>query len=401
MSGPGVSIATLEARPILALALSVAAQTLGSLPVFFLGSLAPFILLDLKMDALGLGMAVAVYYAASAVGSGFLGRLADTLGSWRATRAGMAASVVALGGIALLAGSQPVLLGFLVVAGLANGWIQPSTNLAVSQFAGAGQGLAFGIKQSSIPLATLVGGFAVPLIALTLGWRWAFGFAGIAALALVLILPREPGRRRTRREGGAGGAQIATLLVLSVMSGLGSGSANAMAAFLVPSMTGAGYDPATAGLMIALGSLFSVATRITLGLAVDKRAFAPLPVVALLFAGGALGYASLALGGGIGVIAFGTLLGFGMGWGWSGLSILAVVRASAGAAGAATGITQAGVFAGSIFGPPAFGWIAQNVSFSAAWWFICAMGVLASAFALWGHRLLTHHDAELAEAARP
>jgi MFS family permease len=378
-----------EEQPARALALAVAAQTLGALPVFLTGALAPLALPELGMDAVGLGAAAGIFYAASAVGSALLGPLADTLGTWRATRSGLTITVLALGGIALFATSAASLSVFLVVAGLANGWIQPSTNLAVARF--RWQGLGFGIKQSSIPIATLAAGFAVPAVGLTLGWRFAYGIGCALALALLLILPRGAAGARANAfpaRRGREGSPLATLLVLGAMSGLGAGSANSMATFLVPSVTADGHSAAVGGLVVAFGSLVSVATRLAFGFWVDRRPFAPLPVVALLFLGGAAGYALLALGTGLGPVVVGTALGFGLGWGWSGLSLLAVVRANARSAGAATGITQAGVFTGAIFGPFLFGLVVAHGSYGAAWWTAAAMALAAAGCAFLGHRLL-------------
>jgi len=42
-----------------------------------------------------------------------------------------------------------------------------------------------GAKQSSGPYATLLAGPSVPLVALTVGWRWAFVLAAPGAMALV------------------------------------------------------------------------------------------------------------------------------------------------------------------------------------------------------------------------
>jgi MFS family permease len=394
-----VSSAEDEERPGRALALAVAAQTLGALPVFLTGALAPLALPELGMDAVGLGAAAGIFYAASAIGSALLGPLADTLGTWRATRSGLMITVLASGGIALFATSAISLSAWLVVAGLANGWIQPSTNLAVARF--RWQGLGFGIKQSSIPIATLAAGFAVPTVGLTLGWRFAFGIGCAAALGLVAILPRGAPARGTGgpvRHKRRGGSSLATLLVLGAMSGLGAGSANAMATFLVPSVTADGHSAAVGGLVVALGSVVSVATRLAFGFWVDRRPFAPLPVVALLFVGGAAGYALLALGNGLVPAMIGTALGFGLGWGWSGLSLLAVVRANSRSAGAATGITQAGVFAGAIFCPLVFGLVVAHASFGAAWLTAAAMALAAAACALVGHRLLDRDSPRCPEA---
>src|SRR5690606_19508698 len=60
------------------------------------------------------------------------------------------------------------------------------------------QGIAFGIKQSAIPLATLLGGIAVPAITLSVGWRWTYvAGATFAVLAAALVVS-------DRRPGGAG-----------------------------------------------------------------------------------------------------------------------------------------------------------------------------------------------------
>ena len=61
-------------------------------------------------------------------------------------------------------------------------------------------GLSFGIKQAAIPIATLLAGVAVPTVALTVGWRWAYLIgAGLALLALLIA----PAGRRAAGPGAA------------------------------------------------------------------------------------------------------------------------------------------------------------------------------------------------------
>src|SRR5205823_1137887 len=70
-------------------------------------------------------------------------------------------------------------------------------------------GLSFGVKQAAIPLATLLAGAAVPAVALTVGWRWAYVIAaGLAVLALVGA-PRA-GEPYVRIPGPPPGARAAT-----------------------------------------------------------------------------------------------------------------------------------------------------------------------------------------------
>lgn len=47
------------------------------------------------------------------------------------------------------------------------------------------RGFAFGVKQSAVPLTAMLAGLAVPVFAVTVGWRWAFGAA--AALGLFAL----------------------------------------------------------------------------------------------------------------------------------------------------------------------------------------------------------------------
>ncbi|CAH1689565.1 membrane hypothetical protein [Hyphomicrobiales bacterium] len=382
-----------------ALGMAVAAQTLTIIPVFLIGSLSPLIRDDIALDAFGLGLAVAVFYGLSAIGSGAFGRAADHMGPWRTTGAGLVVTALTLLGIAAIGWSVGMIIACLAFAGLANGWVQPSTNLAVSRHVhGARQGFAFGMKQSSIPLATMAGGLAVPFIGLTLGWRWAFGLAALATAIAWLALPRDSAPLPPRHNAAGATMPFATLITLAAMSGCGAGSANGMAAFLVSSIAAAGHAEASAGIVLAMGSIVSIIVRIGAGVVADRRDFPMMLAVSLLFLGGAAGYACLALGQGWTALTIGTALGFGMGWGWSGLSTLAVVRGSPGTAGAATGVTQAGVFIGAVLGPLAFGWIAQTSSYAAAWWTMAALAIAAAGLAIISHRQLGEGPISLADA---
>lgn len=364
--------------------LALGAQIAAILPVFLLGGLFPLLRDYLGVAVSSLGVAVATFFGASAAGSAGFARLSDAAGPWPVTRGallvvGAACCATALGQ------SYTVLVAAMAVAGAANGCVHPASNVAISGYVPhRRQGFAFGLKQSSVPLATMIGGLAVPVIGLTVGWRWAFVLAGGIALAMALILPRDPGARTGLTPHGTAEAilPMRLLLMLGVMSGLGAGSANAMAAFLVASVEDLGHSVAAAGVLMAAGSLASVLVRLLLGIAADRWPLPLLGTVAAMLFGGALGYAALAVATGWTMIVLGTLFAFAMGWSWAGLSLLAVVRANPGGAGRATGIMQSGLFIGAVAGPAGFGATAGAFGYPVAWVGLFVAGCAAAVAAL-------------------
>jgi MFS family permease len=324
--------------------------------------------------------------------------LGERLGARRALAFAAVGSAASLLGIAALARSWAQLVGFLVLAGAANAVVQPAGNAAISRGVPARrQGLAFGVKQSAVPAATLLAGLAVPLLGVTLGWRFAFAGGALAAVVLAISLPpdhpvtRRPGRLRT------GDAPLGGLLTLTLASWLGSASANALGAFLVESAVSSGLAPGRAGLLLALGSGVGITARVLAGWFADRRDGGHLPVVAGLLAAGAGGFALLAAGGPVALVV-GTVLAFGAGWGWNGLFNFAVVRVNRNAPAAATGITQAGVFLGGVTGPWAFGAAVERASYPQAWLGAAAVALCAAGLMLVGRRLLL---SQLAEQAAP
>jgi predicted MFS family arabinose efflux permease len=102
-----------------------------------------------------------------------------------------------------------------------------------------------------------------------------------------------------------------------------------------------------------------------------------LRLVAIMLAGGAVGYALLAAGGDVALV-LGTVLAFALGWGWVGVFFFAVVRLNPDAPGAATGIVQTGDFAGSLVGPVVFGSLAASGTYRSAWFVAAALAVLGA-----------------------
>ena len=374
-------------RPIL---LAVSVATIGVLPAFLTGGLAVQIRDELGFGAAAFGLAVAVFFGASSLSSALAGRVAERVGSHTAMRYASVVGALSLLAVATLAGSWWGLVACLVLGGVGNAVAQPSTNLMLAREVPDGRhGLAFGVKQAAIPVATLLAGLAVPVLAVTVGWRWAFaGAAGLALLVAILV----PGGGRVEassrvKQARSGDAPIAPLILLAVGIGLGSTAATPLGAFVVESAVETGVGVGTAGLLLALGSGVGIVVRVVAGYLADNMSSGRLRLVAGMLVLGTAGYAMLASGA-PGLLVVGVVLAFGAGWGWPGLFNFAIVKSSPKAPAAATGITQTGASGGAALGPLLFGYTVEATSFGTAWLATAAVALLSAVTILAGRRLL-------------
>ena len=335
-------------------------------PGFLVGGLAVQIADELHFDPAGLGLAVSVCFGVSALSSVPAGALVERFGVKRTAMAAISISATGLFAIALFARTLAALVAFLAIAGTANALGQLASNAAVANRVPPGrQGLSFGIKQSAIPLSTLLAGISVPLIALNLGWRWAFALA--AGLALVALLLVPPDARAGKRPAAAReGRPTAALVVIGVAATLAAGGANALGAFLVDAAVAGGLAPGPAGLALSAGGAINLTVRLVSGWFADRRTGGHIAVVAGSLVLGAVGLALLTQPG-LAALAIGVALGFGLGWSWPGLLNYSVVRLHPQAPAAATSITQTGIYTGACLGPLLFGAVAATRGYPVAW----------------------------------
>lgn len=364
----------------------------GSLPVFFTAAMAVQVSGDLDFGTVGIGSAVAMFFGTMAITSMYLGRVADRLGATRSLRiASIAAGVSALG-IATTASAWWVLAGWLIVSGTAASLAQPAANrLLINRIRGARLGTAFGLKQSAPPTASMLAGLSVPVIALTVGWRWSFVAAGVAALGVAIAVGPPPASAPTRiarreRPRLARLRNPGTLLVLAVGFGLGFASNSAVLAFFVDTATRSGMSSSAAGLVFAASSLAAIVVRVVAGVASDRLTFRPLRLCAALLAAGAVGVALLATGG-PGLLTVGGVLAIAGTWGFPGVFWFAVIRAYPHAPGRITG-AMAPAAVGGVLGPVGFGVLAANLNDEVAWWATAATALLAALAMLFGARRL-------------
>jgi predicted MFS family arabinose efflux permease len=356
------------------------------IPVFLVGGLAVQISDALRFSPAGLGVAVSVYFGVSALASVPAGRLVERYGPAPTARAAIILAAACLLAVAAIARSYLLLLLLLATGAAANALGQLASNMALAKQVPAGrQGLSFGVKQSAIPLATLLAGAAVPTVALTLGWRWAFVAAAVLAAAALPLVPPDGRTDHARRP--AQDRTTAPLIVVGLAATLAAGGANALATFLVDSSVARGLAPGLAGLTLTLGGVVCVGGRLVAGWLADRRSGGHVTVLAGLLMVGAVGLALLAVPGAVALVT-GVLLGFGLGWAWPGLMNFAVVQLNPAAPAAATSITQTGVYAGGCLGPLVFGPVAAHAGYPHAW-LIAAVGMLlAAGLMLLARRLL-------------
>lgn len=356
-------------RSTLALTVVACGLSLAALPVFLVGGLAVQIRGELGFTETELGAAVTGTFLIGAALGPLGGRLSDRMGARAAILVGGILSSLALAGIALFARSWGTLAAFLGLAGVSFSFMDPGLAILITRtIPSRRHGFAFGLKEASVPAATLAAGLAVPAIALTLGWRWALLIGALPLVGLIVLLPGVDLKGSV--DGPAGGPVTPpprrAVVTVAAAAALGSTAASGIGVFLTESAVAMGMAPGSAGLLLAAGGVAGILTRLGTGLRADRRPGPQLGTIAGLMAIGAATI-GLAASGNTLLLVVGTLGAFSGGWGWSGLLFLSLVRASPASPGAVAGIGLTGLAIGNAVGPLAFGAAAQGLSFEAAW----------------------------------
>jgi MFS family permease len=365
-------------RPLAAASGAVVA---GVLPMFLTAGLALRIDADVAFGEVSLGVAVAAFHVVSAVTAPGAGRLVERIGPARALRLSGALAIAATAGIAAAGRSATTLIALLAIAGAANGASGPGASALLAQAVPVRRrGLAFGAQQAGAPLAALLAGLGLAGVAAALGWRWAFVLAALVGAAAVAVVP--PAAARPAPSGGMRSATAPRggnreLRLLAVAAALASATSTGMMAFLVVFASHAGMPEATAGALLVLVSATAMLSRIGLGLSVDRWGGDALAIAARLLCASAAGCVALATGEPA-LIVLGALAAGGLGWAWTGLFTLAVVKRHPAAPGRAVGVMMSGLFAGAAGGPLLVGAFAYHDAYAPAWIACSALALLAA-----------------------
>lgn len=337
---------------------------------------------ELGLSEAALGAAVTIGFLVGALSAPLGGRVADRIGPKVSIYVGSSLSVLSLAGLGLLTDGWPILVALLCLAGLAVAITDPGLAILVNRaIPESRQGLAFGVKEASIPAATLAAGIAVPAIALTVGWRWGFAIGLLPWLIVVTMLPslhtqasppvamspepraqRPPPRRRA-------------LLLAAIAAAFGTAAASGVGIFLTDSAVAMGSSPAAAGILLAVGSVAGIVARVGTGIMADRSGGPQFGLIAAMLAIGAI---TMALGGtgNMWLLVVGTVGAFTGGWAWTGIFFLSLVRTFPERPGTVAGIGTAGLGVGNAAGPLLFGVVAQTSSYGVAW---LAAGIVAAA----------------------
>lgn len=378
-------------------AIVTTATVAGYLPLFLLGALAVQMQEDLGYGPSAHGALVSSFNLTVAVAAIPLGGIADRIGWMRSIRGACLVLASAMVGIALLARGQVAIAGLLVLGAAANSLVLPSGNIAI--VAGVPverRGFAFGIRQAAVPLAVLLGGAAVPLVAVPVGWRPVYLLGAVIPVAVAVAVagvlrgqvspgsgpPGAPGSgslplgapplvRPARRRPPL----TLPLLLLFGLSSMGALMVNSTNAFLTTTAVAGGIGAGSAGVLLVLGSAIALVVRVAVGLLVDRRPdLRGYGVIAAMLAGGAVGFLLIGTGNRAAIVA-GTAIGFGAGTGWPGVLHYVVTNEHPDHAGGVSSLMLTCANVGGFVGPLVFGLLVEHVSYTLAWTFLaCAAG---------------------------
>lgn len=380
--------------------MAIVAAVFGSMPAFLTGAMAVLLRSELSFGESGLGIAISVFFGTAAVLSVRAGRLVERIGGHRGMLIGAVGSAVSMLGIGTIARSWAHLLVLMVVGGASLSMTQPASNLVLARAVSFERlGLAFGAKQSAIPAATLIGGAALPIVGLTLGWRAAFvGMTGATLLFVALLALRPFPATSPSAPAPHGDAAPRRLVLLAVGAGFGMAAGNSLGSFYVEFAVASGTEVGRAGTLLATGSVFCILARLAWGWLADRRDGNNIVFIMRLMGIGALSYLALGMISWPPLLLFVTLLAFATAWAWPGLMLYTTVRLSREAPAAGTAIVLSGAFVGGTLGPVGFGLLVEYGSYRLAWSVAGGCLVLATG-ALWIARRALRADREGRQAA--
>ncbi|AWB06702.1 MFS transporter permease (plasmid) [Azospirillum humicireducens] len=371
-------------------------QALVALALFAPGVLAP----RMGIDPAGLGLFSTTGFAVGMAASLGGGVLAGRLGSFRMASF-CAVAVAAAMLCAMTGGSTLALLAAGIAIGLACGPETPASAAILGRLVReADRPMVFSVRQTGNQIGAMAGSLALPLLAAVADPR--AGYAAIAALALLCVLPFErlrPAYDPLTRSATTGFGLMAAVRLLrsdpalrrlSLVSAPYAASQLTLNGFFVVfAVSELGLEHVAAGVALAAGQAGGLAGRLGWGV-VASRWVAPRLLVGLLGLGMAAASALVALTGAalpFPVLVTLTFL-FGLtASGWNGVFLAEVARlAPAGRIGEATGAVMVGGFAGLIVGPVLLVAAAAVSSLAAGYLVVGLLAALAGLSLLGGKR---------------
>ena len=300
------------------------------------------------------------------------GLLADRVGERIVLSVGLTASALVLAPAGFVSGNAG-LVGLLVAAGAFGASVNAASGRAVMHwFPRSQRGLAFGIRQASLPVGGLVAALALPLIA---SWRGIGGAfvalavaPAVAAVASALLL-RETPAPASVVDTGLRPLRSRAVWRLSWASGLFLVGQTATMSFSVLFLHAArGFSPHSAAWVLAGQQVLGVGLRVLAGLWSDRQRDRIALLRRLAFGIGlTLVLVSSVSGATRWLLVPSLVIAGGIGLSWNGLAFTAAAEiAGARASGAAIGLQQTALGIGGIVIPIAFSALVELSSWQAA-----------------------------------
>lgn len=367
-------------RRALVAALIVNLVTVG--PLFLTGAMTVQIARDFEVHATTIGALAAAFAAATTLSTAFAGRNVRRWGIQRSMRASSVVAIISLTGAAI--SNSILFLGIaLVIGGTGNALAQPAGNaLVASQVSQRRFGLGFAIKQSAIPLATTLSGLAVPLIAVTIGWRFAYGSAAVVALLTLFLAPKDQQRNEGRTEATVPRKHVFPLWLYALGIGLIVAAATSIGTLGTAGGVEVNLSESTAGYLVAAGGFAGLTIRLIAGWCADHYKFDAMYGIVVLAVLGGLGWIAMGTQA-VTMFIIGLIVANAFGWGWPGLQHLSIARRFPTATAAASGISQTGVSAGLLIGPLVLALLARNSGWASTWFTAAGCAFAGAAVIYW------------------
>ncbi len=352
------------------LLLTLVIQAMVAMALLTLPVMAPVVAQTLQVSPALVGLYVSVTYAGAMVATLMGGATVARMGAIRVSQWGLVLCAVGL--VLCAVPWLPAMVLGAVFIGLGYGPITPaSSHLLARTTPPAQMSLVFSIKQTGVPLGSMLAGAIVPPLALLIDWQWSMGV--VAALCL-LCAGVSQGMRAELDSDRQADARIRwgsliepirmvlahrALFTMAACSFMFSMVQLSLTTYLVTFLhDDLSYGLVAAGLALSATQLGGIGGRVVWGYVADRwlGARRMLLLLASMMALGALASVFLTTETPHGVV-IAILVGFGASAiGWNGVYLAEVARrAPPGMASMATGGTLAFTFLGVVLGPPLFG----------------------------------------------
>jgi MFS family permease len=355
--------------------------------MFLVGAFAPAIKEDLGFGDASFGAVFTVGFFVSAVVIQVSGQGADRLGARRMIRIGLIVSMVGALALGTVATSFWLLLLAFSITRASEGMVQPAVNTLISEGVPTHQrGRSIGFKQAAIPLSTALAGISVPLLGDWIGWEGVILLVVPLAVPAWFFLPtvQLPSHKLAQSRTDLWRARH--LQIIALGASFGAAGVVTVPSFLTTAAEEAGFSKGGAGLLLTLGGVVMIVSRLVLGSLADRFAFDRFVGVGCAVGVGSLSYVAFATESKPLIVA-GTALLFGVGWAWPGLLILGVIERHPNEPGAASAVVQTSVRIGAMFSPVLFGVVADHAGFGVAWFVPFGFAIVGASLLLASSRI--------------